>query len=206
MMEPKFDVACAVVRNKDDKWLLIQRGMNANSFPLQWALPGGKPIELDFDTHQRIETAVECAVRELEEETGWQAKTWDECVLYEEIQVPTGLLTPDNYVRTKTVRFAILLVNSCVDGRSDKAEVETGSGEIAGMGWFEAGEALILRPIEPARKLLLGSQAIWARQLERIMGASRLSSKSSMKVDSEGRKHYKIRADPTKIFPGESDD
>lgn len=55
-------IPCIAVRS-EDQILLLQRGANSK-YPGQWCIPGGK-MEGD-------ETDIECAVRELREETGIQ--------------------------------------------------------------------------------------------------------------------------------------
>lgn len=54
-----IDVTCAVIRNEDDRVLVVQRG-EATDHPLKWEFPGGK-----VDAGESEE---ECIIREIQEE------------------------------------------------------------------------------------------------------------------------------------------
>jgi len=54
-----IQVTCAIIRNDEDKVLVVQRGKDTDH-PLKWEFPGGKLHE--------GETAEECIIREIEEE------------------------------------------------------------------------------------------------------------------------------------------
>ena len=54
-----IDVACAIIRNEDDRVLLVQRGEIADH-PLRWEFPGGKI--------KKGESGEECIIREIREE------------------------------------------------------------------------------------------------------------------------------------------
>jgi 8-oxo-dGTP diphosphatase len=54
-----LNVTCAIIRNEDDKVLIVQRG-ETTDHPLKWEFPGGK-------VHAE-ETEEECIIREIDEE------------------------------------------------------------------------------------------------------------------------------------------
>jgi 8-oxo-dGTP diphosphatase len=54
-----INVTCAIIRNEDDKVLIVQRG-ETTDHPFKWEFPGGKL--------QDKETEEECIIREVEEE------------------------------------------------------------------------------------------------------------------------------------------
>ncbi|HZY24320.1 MAG TPA: NUDIX domain-containing protein, partial [Bacteroidales bacterium] len=54
-----LNVTCAVIRNEDNKILVVQRGEDSDH-PFKWEFPGGK---LDPE-----ETEEECIIREIDEE------------------------------------------------------------------------------------------------------------------------------------------
>ena len=54
-----INVTCAIIRNEDDKVLIVQRG-ETTDHPFKWEFPGGK-------LHNE-ETEEECIIREIEEE------------------------------------------------------------------------------------------------------------------------------------------
>ncbi len=54
-----IEVACAIIRNEDDKVLIVQRGEKADH-PLKWEFPGGKLNE--------GESGEDCIIREIREE------------------------------------------------------------------------------------------------------------------------------------------
>lgn len=163
MKDQKFDVACVIARDDMGRWLLIQRSREANHFPLQWALPGGKPKrkKTNGKCGEVYESAVECALREFHEETAWVVDDYDPTVMYEDVTQASGFFNTDGSVKMISKRMAIVLATEC------HREMCRVKGDVEGLGWFEPGLALFLNPIEPARKMLLGSQALWARAIER---------------------------------------
>ena len=106
---PAVTADCVVMTNEPlPKVLLIQRG--ADPFKGKWAFPGGF---MNMD-----ETADQCAIRELEEETGLKVSTVHQVGSYSRVdRDPRG--------RTITVAFlAIVDSPQEVQGRDDAAKAE----------------------------------------------------------------------------------
>ncbi|HOK25826.1 MAG TPA: (deoxy)nucleoside triphosphate pyrophosphohydrolase [Bacteroidales bacterium] len=53
------DVTCAIIRNKDEKVLIVQRGERSDH-PFKWEFPGGKTLH--GESHE------DCIIREIKEE------------------------------------------------------------------------------------------------------------------------------------------
>ncbi len=58
-----IDVTCAIVRNEDNKVLVVQRGKHSDH-PFKWEFPGGKV--------NPKENPEECIIREIDEELSGQ--------------------------------------------------------------------------------------------------------------------------------------
>ena len=108
---PAVTADCIVItREADAKVLLIQRGNQP--FKGSWAFPGGF---MDMD-----ETTEECAIRELEEETGLQISTIRQIGAYSKV---------DRDPRGRTITVAYLAV-------VDKPIAVTGLDDAAKAEWF----------------------------------------------------------------------
>ena len=108
---PAVTADCIVItREADAKVLLIQRGNQP--FKGSWAFPGGF---MDMD-----ETTEECAIRELEEETGLQVSTIRQIGAYSKV---------DRDPRGRTITVAYLAV-------VDKPIAVTGLDDAAKAEWF----------------------------------------------------------------------
>ena len=106
---PAVTADCVVMTNEPHpKVLLIQRG--ADPFKGAWAFPGGF---MDMD-----ETTEECAIRELEEETGLKVSELHQIGAYSKVnRDPRG--------RTITVAYlAIIDAPAPVKGQDDAAKAE----------------------------------------------------------------------------------
>ena len=106
---PAVTADCVVITNEPlQKVLLIQRG--ADPFKGAWAFPGGF---MNMD-----ETTEECAIRELEEETGLKVATIHQIGTYSQVdRDPRG--------RTITVAYlAIIDTPKEVKGQDDAAKAE----------------------------------------------------------------------------------
>ena len=108
---PAVTSDCIVVtKEAEPKVLLIQRGNEP--FKGQWAFPGGF---MNMD-----ETTEQCAVRELEEETGLKVTTIHQIGAYSKVdRDPRG--------RTVTVAYLAMI---------DKAEAVSGLDDAAKAQWF----------------------------------------------------------------------
>ena len=108
---PAVTADCVVIAKENEpKVLLIQRGNEP--FKGQWAFPGGF---MNMD-----ETTEQCAVRELEEETGLKVNKIKQIGAYSKV---------DRDPRGRTVTVAYLVV-------IDKAEAVKGSDDAAKAQWF----------------------------------------------------------------------
>ena len=108
---PAVTADCVVIAKENEpKVLLIQRGNEP--FKGQWAFPGGF---MNMD-----ETTDQCAVRELEEETGLKVNKIKQIGAYSKV---------DRDPRGRTVTVAYLVV-------IDKAEAVKGSDDAAKAQWF----------------------------------------------------------------------
>ena len=106
---PAVTADCVVMTNEPlPKVLLIQRG--ADPFKGEWAFPGGF---MNMD-----ETAEQCAIRELEEETGLKVSTVYQIGTYSKVgRDPRG--------RTITVAYIAIIDSPLeVQGRDDAAKAE----------------------------------------------------------------------------------
>ena len=106
---PAVTADCVVMTNEPlPKVLLIQRG--ADPFKGAWAFPGGF---MNMD-----ETAEQCAIRELEEETGLKVSTVYQIGTYSKVgRDPRG--------RTITVAYIAIIDSPLeVQGRDDAAKAE----------------------------------------------------------------------------------
>ena len=108
---PAVTADCVVIAKENEpKVLLIQRGNEP--FKGQWAFPGGF---MNMD-----ETTEQCAVRELEEETGLKVTEIKQIGAYSKVdRDPRG--------RTVTVAYLVVL---------DKAEAVIGGDDAAKAQWF----------------------------------------------------------------------
>lgn len=98
----------AITKEEEPKVLLIQRGNDP--FKGYWAFPGGF-MEMD-------ETAEECAIRELEEETGLRLASMVQVGAYSKV---------DRDPRGRTITIAYLAIVEkplAVTGQDDAAEAE----------------------------------------------------------------------------------
>ena len=108
---PAVTADCVVItRDSEPKVLLIQRGNEP--FKGQWAFPGGF---MNMD-----ETTEQCAIRELEEETGLKVTDIQQIGAYSKV---------DRDPRGRTVTVAYLAI-------IDKAEVVQGLDDAAKAQWF----------------------------------------------------------------------
>ena len=109
---PAVTADCVVMTNEPiPKVLLIQRG--ANPFKGAWAFPGGF---MNMD-----ETTEECAIRELEEETGLKVATVHQIGAYSKV---------DRDPRGRTITVAYLaIINS--------PEEVKGQDDAANAAWFD---------------------------------------------------------------------
>ena len=108
---PAVTADCVVIAKENEpKVLLIQRGNEP--FKGQWAFPGGF---MNMD-----ETAEQCAVRELEEETGLKVTEIQQIGAYSKV---------DRDPRGRTVTVAYLAI-------IDKTEAVKGSDDAAKAQWF----------------------------------------------------------------------
>ncbi len=108
---PAVTADCVVIAKENEpKVLLIQRGNEP--FKGQWAFPGGF---MNMD-----ETTEQCAVRELEEETGLKVNEIKQIGAYSKV---------DRDPRGRTVTVAYLVV-------IDKAEAVKGGDDAAKAQWF----------------------------------------------------------------------
>jgi 8-oxo-dGTP diphosphatase len=108
---PAVTADCVVITKENEpKVLLIQRGNEP--FKGQWALPGGF---MNMD-----ETTEQCAVRELEEETGLKVNKINQIGAYSKV---------DRDPRGRTVTVAYLAI-------IDKAEAVKGGDDAAKAQWF----------------------------------------------------------------------
>lgn len=108
---PAVTADCVVIAKENEpKVLLIQRGNEP--FKGQWAFPGGF---MNMD-----ETTEQCAVRELEEETGLKVTEIKQIGAYSKV---------DRDPRGRTVTVAYLVV-------IDKAEAVKGGDDAAKAQWF----------------------------------------------------------------------
>ncbi|MBR6439552.1 MAG: NUDIX hydrolase [Bacteroidales bacterium] len=108
---PAVTADCVVItKEKEPKVLLIQRGNEP--FKGQWAFPGGF---MNMD-----ETTEQCAIRELEEETGLKVTKIKQIGAYSKV---------DRDPRGRTVTVAYLVV-------IDKAEAVKGGDDAAKAQWF----------------------------------------------------------------------
>ena len=108
---PAVTADCVVVaKEKDPKVLLIQRGNEP--FKGQWAFPGGF---MNMD-----ETTEQCAMRELEEETGLKVTEIKQIGAYSKV---------DRDPRGRTVTVAYLAI-------IDKVEAVKGLDDAAKAQWF----------------------------------------------------------------------
>ena len=112
---PAVTADCVVITNEPlPKVLLIQRG--ADPFKGAWAFPGGF---MNMD-----ETTEECAIRELEEETGLKVTTVHQIGAYSNVhRDPRG--------RTITVAYLAII---------DSPEVVIGQDDAAKAEWFPITE------------------------------------------------------------------
>ena len=109
---PAVTADCVVITmEKEPKVLLIQRGNEP--FKGQWAFPGGF---MNMD-----ETTEQCAVRELEEETGLKVAEIKQIGAYSKV---------DRDPRGRTVTVAYLEI-------IDKAEAVKGGDDAAKAQWFQ---------------------------------------------------------------------
>lgn len=108
---PAVSADCVVITNeKEPKVLLIQRGNEP--FKGQWAFPGG--------FMNMSETTEQCAIRELEEETGLKVNEIRQIGAYSKVdRDPRG--------RTVTVAYLVII---------DKAEAVKGGDDAAEAQWF----------------------------------------------------------------------
>lgn len=106
---PAVTADCIVItREADPKVLLIQRG--GNPFKGSWAFPGGF---MDID-----ETTEQCAIRELEEETGLKLTVLQQIGAYSKV---------DRDPRGRTITVAYLMIVDApmaVTGQDDAAKAE----------------------------------------------------------------------------------
>ena len=108
---PAVTADCVVItREKEPKVLLIQRGNEP--FKGQWAFPGGF---MNMD-----ETTEQCALRELEEETGLKVTEIQQIGAYSKV---------DRDPRGRTITVAYLAI-------IDKAEAVKGLDDAAKAQWF----------------------------------------------------------------------
>ena len=108
---PAVTADCVVItKDTEPKVLLIQRGNEP--FKGQWAFPGGF---MNMD-----ETTEQCAIRELEEETGLKVTEIQQIGAYSKV---------DRDPRGRTVTVAYLAI-------IDKAEVVQGLDDAAKAQWF----------------------------------------------------------------------
>ena len=108
---PAVTADCVVItKETEPKVLLIQRGNEP--FKGQWAFPGGF---MNMD-----ETTEQCAIRELEEETGLKVTEIQQIGAYSKV---------DRDPRGRTVTVAYLAI-------IDKAEVVQGLDDAAKAQWF----------------------------------------------------------------------
>ena len=108
---PAVTADCVVIaKEKEPKVLLIQRGNEP--FKGQWAFPGGF---MNMD-----ETTEQCAVRELEEETGLKVNKINQIGAYSKV---------DRDPRGRTVTVAYLAI-------IDKPEAVKGLDDAAKAQWF----------------------------------------------------------------------
>ena len=108
---PAVTADCVVItKEKEPKVLLIQRGHEP--FKGQWAFPGGF---MNMD-----ETTEQCAVRELEEETGLKVSNIQQIGAYSKV---------DRDPRGRTVTVAYLAI-------IDKPEAVKGLDDAAKAQWF----------------------------------------------------------------------
>ena len=108
---PAVTADCVVItREKEPKVLLIQRGNEP--FKGQWAFPGGF---MNMD-----ETTEQCALRELEEETGLKVAEIQQIGAYSKV---------DRDPRGRTITVAYLAI-------IDKAEAVKGLDDAAKAQWF----------------------------------------------------------------------
>ena len=106
---PAVTADCVVItKEAEPKVLLIERG--ANPFKGCWAFPGGF---LNMD-----ETTDQCAIRELEEETGMRIQGLQQIGAYSKVdRYPRG--------RTITVAYLAVLDSPCeVKGQDDAAKAQ----------------------------------------------------------------------------------
>lgn len=106
---PAVTADCVVItKEAEPKVLLIERG--ANPFKGCWAFPGGF---LNMD-----ETTDQCAIRELEEETGMRIQGLQQMGVYSKVdRDPRG--------RTITVAYLAVLDSPCeVKGQDDAAKAQ----------------------------------------------------------------------------------
>lgn len=108
---PAVTADCVVITSeKEPKVLLIQRGNEP--FKGQWAFPGG--------FMNMSETTEQCAIRELEEETGLKVNEIRQIGAYSKVdRDPRG--------RTVTVAYLVII---------DKAEAVKGGDDAAKAQWF----------------------------------------------------------------------
>lgn len=112
---PAVTADCVVMTNEPlPKILLIQRG--ANPFKGAWAFPGGF---MNMD-----ETTEECAIRELEEETGLKVATVHQVGTYSKV---------DRDPRGRTITVAYLAI-------IDSPEEVKGQDDAAKAAWFPITE------------------------------------------------------------------
>ena len=108
---PAVTADCVVItKEKEPKVLLIQRGIDP--FKGRWAFPGGF---MNMD-----ETAEQCAIRELEEETGLQVTELHQIGAYSKV---------DRDPRGRTITVAYLAI-------IDKPIEVTGQDDAAKAQWF----------------------------------------------------------------------
>jgi 8-oxo-dGTP diphosphatase len=105
---PAVTADCVVITKEDRKVLLIERG--ADPFKSCWAFPGGF---LNMD-----ETTEQCAIRELEEETGVKIQELRQIGAYSKVdRDPRG--------RTITVAYLAIIDSPCeVKGKDDAAKAQ----------------------------------------------------------------------------------
>jgi len=132
---PWIGVLAAVRRGP--RCLLARRGKGADAG--KWGFVGGQ-LELG-------ETLIECALRELMEETGIGAE-------------PQGVLTAFDYIdrdETERVRFHFTLVTVLLDWRRGEGELRE-PRHLTGLGWYtpEEATAAALPLSRRALELMLG--------------------------------------------------
>ena len=136
---PAVTADCVVITRDDEpKVLLIQRGNEP--FKGQWAFPGGF---MNMD-----ETTEQCAVRELEEETGLKVSKIKQIGAYSKV---------DRDPRGRTVTVAYLAI-------IDKIEIVKGLDDAAKAQWF---------PISALPKLAFDHEEIMADANKLYLSLSR---------------------------------